>query len=85
MVHYHHPTLTTKPHDELHATADLDGTEPVHQEREWEDVSGPAYQNENQTPDDQLHSEVSPDSKHLHANVQEHHSLCAERSRIWSW
>ena len=68
--------LTTEPHDELHAAADLDGAEPVHQEGEGEDVGRSTYQDQNQAPDDQLHSEGGADGKDLHANIQEHHGLC---------
>ena len=73
--------LTTEPHDELHPVADLDGPESVHQEGQGENVGSATQQDEDQAPDDQVHSEGRADGEHLHANVQEHHRLCGEYAR----
>lgn len=68
-------SLTTEPHNELHSAADLDRAESVDEEGEREDVGSPAHQDENETPDDQLHFEGGANGKDLHANVQEDHRL----------
>ncbi len=48
-----HTTRTTEPHDELHASTDLDSPEPVDQEGERVYIECPTQEDQNKTPHNQ--------------------------------
>lgn len=71
-------TLTTEPHDKLHPATNLDGSEAIHYKSEGENICCPSNQDQNETPNNELHFKRRGDGEQLHTNVKEHHSLCVD-------